>query len=226
MSTTSLVRDIDNRYVKPHPKESKYIVGGGLAARAESYRTQLKEVTQGLRNSPHEKPLPFDSIVNVNVGNPQQLGQRPITFFRQVLSLLEHPLLLERADLLINELGYQPDVIKRAQWLLNECNSVGAYSQSQGVPAIRKRVAHFIERTTFLFHLNAYRFRSHLILECAWLTYLQSAIVTRPTLHPSISLLVLHLESIFYYMLYARNRELVYLCQFQYILSIAQRSRC
>lgn len=31
-----------------------------------------------------KKSLPFDRIINCNIGNPQQLSQKPITFFRQV----------------------------------------------------------------------------------------------------------------------------------------------
>ena len=26
-----------------------------------------------------------------NIGNPQQLGQKPITFFRQVIALMDYP---------------------------------------------------------------------------------------------------------------------------------------
>lgn len=37
------------------------------------------------------KQLPFKKIVMCNIGNPQQLGQKPITFFRQVLALCEYP---------------------------------------------------------------------------------------------------------------------------------------
>ena len=33
----------------------------------------------------------FDKLVWCNIGNPQQLGQKPITFFRQVLALCDYP---------------------------------------------------------------------------------------------------------------------------------------
>lgn len=33
----------------------------------------------------------FKKLVWCNIGNPQQLGQRPITFFRQVLALCDYP---------------------------------------------------------------------------------------------------------------------------------------
>lgn len=34
---------------------------------------------------------PFQKIVWCNIGNPQILGQKPITYFRQVLALCECP---------------------------------------------------------------------------------------------------------------------------------------
>ena len=37
------------------------------------------------------KKFPFDKVVMCNIGNPQALGQKPITFFRQVLALCEYP---------------------------------------------------------------------------------------------------------------------------------------
>ena len=133
-STTSRRRlNIDN--INPHVKAAKYAVRGELAIRAEEYRRRLAE----------GEKLPFETVVSANIGNPQQLDQKPITFFRQVASLLEYPPLLEKDDVLA-DLGYKPDAVERARWLLKECHNVGAYSQSQGVPAIRKSVAKFIER--------------------------------------------------------------------------------
>ncbi len=65
--------------------------------------------------------LPFDKVISANIGNPQQLDQKPITFFRQVLSLVENPLLLEHKDVLTEKLGYKVgDVIERAEWLLSK----------------------------------------------------------------------------------------------------------
>jgi len=129
--------NIDN--INPHVKEARYAVRGELAVRSEEYRAKLAK-GEG-------KDLPFDTVIAANIGNPQQLDQKPITFFRQVASLLENPLLLEHEDVLLNSLGYKKDVIQRAQTLLKEVSSVGAYSQSQGAPLIRESVAKYIERT-------------------------------------------------------------------------------
>ena len=135
MSSTTSRRRLNVDNINPHVKTAKYAVRGELAIRAEEYRRRLAE----------GEKLPFETVVSANIGNPQQLDQKPITFFRQVASLLEYPPLLGKEDVLAG-LGYEPDAVERARWLLKECHNVGAYSQSQGVPAIRKSVASFIER--------------------------------------------------------------------------------
>ncbi|KAI1088262.1 PLP-dependent transferase [Rostrohypoxylon terebratum] len=123
--------------INPHVVEAKYAVRGELAVKSEEYRARLKK---------GDKSLPFDEVISANIGNPQQLDQKPITYFRQVLSLLENPKLLEHKDILLNSLDYKTDVIERAQWLLDHAGSVGAYSASAGVPVIKESVAKFLER--------------------------------------------------------------------------------
>jgi alanine transaminase len=130
--------NLDN--INPHVRAAKYAVRGELAVKSEQYRAQLAK-GEG-------KDLPFDTVIAANIGNPQQLDQKPITFFRQVASLLENPGLLEHENVLIDSLGYKSDVIARAKKLLKEVKSVGAYSQSQGAPGIRQSVAEYIERRT------------------------------------------------------------------------------
>ncbi|CAL8583717.1 alanine transaminase, variant 2 [Xanthoria parietina] len=143
MSSTAALKSLSIDNINPHVKEAKYAVRGELAVRSEKYRAQLKK---GYPPTPPEESLPFDQVISANIGNPQQLDQKPITFFRQVLSLVEYPPLLENEEVLRSGLGYKQDVIDRARWLLNEVKSVGAYSASQGVPAIRESVARYIER--------------------------------------------------------------------------------
>jgi alanine transaminase len=136
MSSTAMLRSLNINNINPHVVEAKYAVRGELATRSEEYRAKLAKGA---------KDLPFDKIISANIGNPQQLDQKPITFFRQVLSLIEYPPLLEKEDVLLNQLGYKTDVIERAKWLLKAVGSVGAYSASAGVVAIRDSVARFIE---------------------------------------------------------------------------------
>ncbi|KAJ5835740.1 hypothetical protein N7447_001766 [Penicillium robsamsonii] len=127
--------NVDN--INQHVKDAKYAVRGELAVKAEAYRQRLID---------GDKSLPFDSVIFANIGNPQQLDQQPITFFRQVLSLVENPLLLKNPEVLKESFGYKQDVIDRAQALLVNVQSVGAYSHSQGAPGIRDSVAKFIEK--------------------------------------------------------------------------------
>ncbi|KAJ5292897.1 small nuclear ribonucleoprotein Sm D1 [Penicillium atrosanguineum] len=133
-SNSNKCLNVDN--INPHIRAAKYAVRGELAVKAEEYRQRLVD---------GDKALPFDSVIFANIGNPQQLDQKPITFFRQVLSLVENPLLLENSDALKTSFGYNQDVIDRAKTLLANVQSVGAYSHSQGAPGIRNSVAKFIE---------------------------------------------------------------------------------
>lgn len=136
MSTSASLHYLNINNINPHIKEAQYAVRGELAVRSEEYRARLARGETG---------LPFDRIISANIGNPQQLEQKPITFIRQVLSLLEYPALLENEEVLMSQLGYKSDVIERARWLLNSVGSIGAYSASAGVPVIRQSIANFLE---------------------------------------------------------------------------------
>jgi len=149
MSSTAPRRVLTPNNINVNLLRAQYAVRGEIATKSEHYRHQLNENAQ-LRGDSHSAPperdtsgpdheLPFDSVISANIGNPQQLDQKPITFFRQVLSILEYPALLETKGI------YPDDVIERAKILLNSVGSVGAYSASQGALNIRKSVAKFIE---------------------------------------------------------------------------------
>lgn len=70
--STQKVLNKDN--MNPLIKQVEYAVRGRLAIRSEEIRTDLE----------NGKKYPFDKVVSCNIGNPQQLNQTPITFFRQV----------------------------------------------------------------------------------------------------------------------------------------------
>jgi alanine transaminase len=145
MSTSTVFRSLNINNINPHVREAKYAVRGELAVRSEDYRAKLNKGSAG---------LPFDKVISANIGNPQQLDQKPITFFRQVLSLVEYPPLLEKEDVLLNQLGYKSDVIERAKWLLKQVGSVGAYSASAGAPGIKDSIAKFLESMCHYFYSN------------------------------------------------------------------------
>eukprot|EP00924_Labyrinthula_sp_SR-Ha-C_P003728 maker-scaffold_3-snap-gene-3.0-mRNA-1 protein AED:0.05 eAED:0.07 QI:0/0/0.33/1/0/0/3/1486/505 len=86
----------------------------------------------------------FEEILSLNIGNPQSVGQKPITYFRDVLALVNAPHLLQNKASLSTV--FKPDVISRAEEILSTLpNGTGAYSNSQGVLEFRKTVAKFIE---------------------------------------------------------------------------------
>ena len=50
---------------------------------------RAKEIEDEIASGKSDKP--FKTIMYCNIGNPQQLGQHPVTYFRQVLALCDYP---------------------------------------------------------------------------------------------------------------------------------------
>lgn len=126
------VKDLNPAIIK-----AQYAVRGRIALKAEQLRATLQS------NPDAKNQLGFDSIINCNIGNPQQLGQKPITFYRQVACLTEYPDLMDKPE--ATSL-FPKDVIHRARSLLQSIGSVGAYSHSMGVPLIRQHIAEFLQK--------------------------------------------------------------------------------
>merc|ERR1711933_419140 len=74
-----------------------------------------------------------------NIGNPQAVAQEPLSFGREVLGTLLNKGMLESVDV-------SQDARERAQKYREQLpmNSVGGYSDSRGVRAVREEVADFI----------------------------------------------------------------------------------
>lgn len=103
--------------------ETEYAVRGPIVARAQELEKQGRE------------------IIYCNIGNPQALEQKPLTWVRQVLALCEYPLLAEKAADL-----FPSDVVEAAKTIIAGSRfGVGAYSESKGVRCIREAVAAFIK---------------------------------------------------------------------------------
>lgn len=68
------------------------------------------------------------------------MGNKPITFLRQVLALVTHPPLLDSSE-------FPADAKSRAKAILDGCkgSSVGSYSDSAGIEIIRRHVAEYIQ---------------------------------------------------------------------------------
>lgn len=131
-------RKLDKSNINPCVLNAQYAVRGELAIRAEELKEEIK---QGKADK-----LGFEKVVHANIGNPQQLDQQPITFFRQVVSLCEYPQLLDDAHADAVSKIYPEDAIARAKELMAEIGSVGAYSATPGVGQIRRHVAEYITR--------------------------------------------------------------------------------
>ncbi|KAK4540909.1 hypothetical protein RGQ29_031810 [Quercus rubra] len=105
-------------------------------------RGEIVTLAQRLQQELQVKPgsLPFDEILYCNIGNPQSLGQQPITFFREVLSLCDHPSILDKSE---TQGLFSADAIERAWQILDQIpgRATGAYSHSQGIKGLRDTIA-------------------------------------------------------------------------------------
>jgi len=118
---------LDN--LNPCIARMQYAVRGPLVIRATEIEKELKA---GVKK-------PFDSVIKANIGDAHAMGNKPITFIREVLALVTHPPLLESAD-------FPEDAKERARAILAGCRggSVGSYSDSPGIEVIRRHVAEYI----------------------------------------------------------------------------------
>lgn len=113
-------------------REAQYAVRGPVAVKAQVMQKKLQS---------DPSSVPFKSLIACNIGNPQALGQKPLTFVRQVAAACMHPALLEVPNL------FPSDVILRAKaYLANTDRScgMGAYTDSHGLSLVKEEVANFI----------------------------------------------------------------------------------
>ena len=117
--------------INGNAKEMEYAVRGPLAIRA----TQLeREIREG------KSKRPFKQIIRANSGDCHAMGQKAITFIRQVLACISDPSLM-------NGSNYATDVRERAKQLLaatGSGNSAGCYSDPAGLELIRRHCAEYI----------------------------------------------------------------------------------
>lgn len=124
--------------LNPNVLKTEYAVRGEVAVRATKYQQMLDK----------GEKLPFEEILFCNIGNPQQLQQKPITFFRNVLSVVTSPELVNHEKELSGL--FKPDVFRRARNIIesgfDKGSSSGAYTHSQGLAMVRDHVSRFIEK--------------------------------------------------------------------------------
>ena len=82
------------------------------------------------------------SIIYCNIGNPQALGQAPLSWTRRILALCEYPGLAAQAPA-----AFPEDAVAAAKALLaGSKHGIGAYSESRGLKIVRDAIAAFIAR--------------------------------------------------------------------------------
>jgi len=116
--------------MNPNVIKLEYAVRGPLVIRATAIERELKEGAQ----------KPFTEVTKANIGDAHAMGQKPITFIRQVVSICLHPALL-------NDPSLPEDVKERARGILAGCKgaSLGSYTDSSGIEVIRRHVAEYIQ---------------------------------------------------------------------------------
>merc|ERR1719454_690150 len=91
-------------------QDMKYDVRGEIYHAAQKRKAQGKEV------------------IFTNVGNPHQLGEKPLTFPRQVVALCSWPAMLDDPDIMAR---FPSDAVRRAMSYLERMKGgIGAYSDS------------------------------------------------------------------------------------------------
>ncbi len=107
--------------------ETQYAVRGPIVARAAELERAGRRILYG------------------NIGNPQALGQKPLTYIRQTLALCEYPALFDSPAVRGPDPLFPADVVEAARIVLEgTVHGLGAYSESKGVKVIREAVARFI----------------------------------------------------------------------------------
>lgn len=86
-------------------------------------------------------------ILYTNIGNPHQVGQPPISYYRQILALCDLPAHCGVDHPQVDQL-FPRDVVQRAREYRDIIgpSGTGAYTHSQGILGLRKHVAEFIEQ--------------------------------------------------------------------------------
>ncbi|XP_053716682.1 alanine aminotransferase 2 [Synchiropus splendidus] len=124
-------RTLTMETLNPLVKAVEYAVRGPIVTKAGDIERRLQ---QGVKQ-------PFSEVIKANIGDAQAMGQQPITFLRQVVALCSFPELLESP-------AFPEDAKQRAKRVLQDCGgqSLGAYSNSEGVECIRRDIADYISR--------------------------------------------------------------------------------
>ena len=126
--------------INPDIYAVKYAVRGKLFLKGQEILKKIKEA----KDKGEPNPYPFENIVFCNIGNPQFCNQKPLTYIRQVLALVEDPSLMELKD------KFPKDIIEHAKKLMDSMGCIGttgAYTDSRGLKYVRDRICEFLKKT-------------------------------------------------------------------------------
>ena len=120
--------------------EMEYAVRGPIPQRAATLKKAGKE------------------IIFCNIGNPQALGQPPLTYYRQIISLVEEPSKIAREREIKELFEENPfsklrdkdflseEILTLSEEILSKTNGIGAYTESKGYLFVREAIASFINK--------------------------------------------------------------------------------
>lgn len=105
------------------------------------------EINAQMQKSPDAHPYPFDHIVFTNIGNPHSVGQKFLTWPRQVMALVDLPEEVGVDHPLAGEM-FPKDAIERAKVIKKglDGHGSGAYTHSQGPLLFRQEICDFIAK--------------------------------------------------------------------------------
>lgn len=133
MTRRATVAMLNLSNLNPCVKEMQYAVRGPIVIRA----AELEKELQGGKN------LPFEQVIRANIGDAHAMGQKPITFVREVTSLALTPQLMTSHPSLFSN-----DAVERTKEILATAHggSAGAYTDSVGLPAVTKDITDYITK--------------------------------------------------------------------------------
>eukprot|EP00892_Ulva_mutabilis_P011217 jgi/Ulvmu1/8468/UM043_0048.1 len=132
----SEVLDVQNDAAeRAHPRPVSHVVNSAVVSSEYAVRgaitNRAAEIEKALRAGEHG--YSFDKVLYCNIGNPQALSQKPLTYCRRLIACCE---CAELAQMDV----FPDDVVRRSK-SIHAAMAIGAYTDSVGNRCIRQMVA-------------------------------------------------------------------------------------
>jgi aspartate/methionine/tyrosine aminotransferase len=136
----SLHRRLTEETMNPNLLKMDYAVRGTVVIAAD-------KISEALQAESNVNNRSFDKIIYTNIGNPQSVGQQPLTWPRQVLALLDLPDAVGIDHPSAHQI-FPLDAIRRAREIKIGLggHGSGAYSHSKGARVFRDDVVSFLRQ--------------------------------------------------------------------------------